>query len=73
MDASEAARAILKQAPGEPLCPACLAFSCSTSLTEMRTITETLIRDDKEFRSSRLTCASCHRVTATIIYSRAEK
>src|SRR5438552_8230202 len=65
---TEAVRIILKQAPGEALCPACLAFSCSTSLTEMRKITTALVHDSKEFRNVSLTCASCRRLTATIVY-----
>ena len=73
MNPTEAVRIILRQAPGEPLCPACLAFICSTSLTEIRTITEALIRDGQEFRNASLTCASCRRVTATITYSGPEK
>jgi hypothetical protein len=68
MNRTEAVRIILKQAPGEPLCSACLAFSCSTSLTEMRKITAALVHDSKEFRNASLTCASCRRVTETIVY-----
>ena len=67
MNPTEAVRVILKQSPGEPLCLPCLAFSCSTSLTEMRTITAALIRDSDEFRNASLTCASCRRVTTTIV------
>jgi hypothetical protein len=73
MNPTEAVRVILKQAPGEPLCPACLAFSCSTSLTAMREITATLVQGSKEFRNTLRTCASCRRQTATIVYSDPEQ
>jgi hypothetical protein len=70
MNPTEAVRVILKQAPGEPLCLACLAFSCSTSLAEMQQITAALVQGSKEFGNASLTCASCRRLTATIVYPR---
>jgi len=34
----------------------------------MRKITTALVHDSKEFRNVSLTCASCRRLTATIVY-----
>jgi len=65
-------REILKQAPGDALCDACLAFSCATSLLEMRQITASL-REGAEFRNGPTGCASCRRPTTTTVYVIATK
>ena len=36
METDQTVRCLLMATPGEPLCAACLAFACETSLTEMR-------------------------------------
>jgi hypothetical protein len=69
MDAVEMVRAVLKQGPGEPLCNACLAFACSTSLTEMWQTTAALMRAGGEFTTGPATCTSCRRLTTTFVYS----
>lgn len=58
---------MLEQCPGEALCDACLAFACSVSLTEMRGVTATLVRD-LAFGRSTSTCASCRRQTPTLLW-----
>jgi hypothetical protein len=35
-------RRLLSLAPGEPLCDACLAFACGSTLTDVRVATEAL-------------------------------
>ena len=62
-------RKLLEQCPGEPLCDACLAFACSVSLTEMRTVT-TAVGDREPFVHSTATCASCRRQTMTLVWGR---
>jgi hypothetical protein len=42
-------RRLLSSAPGDPLCAACLAFACATSLREMLAVTETLLEADRDF------------------------
>jgi hypothetical protein len=65
-------REILKQAPGDALCDACLAFSCATSLLEMREITAAL-RQTHEFVDGSTPCASCRRPTTTTVQVKAAK
>ena len=65
-------RTLLEQAPGEAVCTACLAFACSTSLSEMLALTAELAAD-KQFASGARTCVSCHRTTTTIVYSERKK
>jgi hypothetical protein len=72
MNTAAMVREILKQAPGDALCDACLAFSCGTSLTEMREITISL-RQAPEFMDGATPCASCRRPTMTTVYVSAAK
>jgi hypothetical protein len=58
---------LLKQEPGVPLCDACLAFACSSSLMEVRQVTECLVRDDARFQRAS-TCASCRRAVLTTCF-----
>jgi hypothetical protein len=65
-------RTLLEQAPGEAVCNACLAFACSTSLSEMLELTAALVGEN-EFTSGPATCVSCRRTTTTIVYSKRVK
>jgi len=65
-------RTLLEQAPGEAVCNACLAFACSTSLSQMLELTAALVGDNN-FTSGPATCVSCRRTTTTIVYSRRVK
>jgi hypothetical protein len=70
----ESVRSLLEQAPGEPTCNACLAFACSSNLTEIWQATSALVAAaGKEFASGQATCSSCRRATTTIAYSRGAK
>ena len=73
MPREDVVRVLLEQAPGEAICSACLAFACSTSLTEMWEITSALVASSKEFASGLGTCVGCRRNTTTIAYSRPAK
>jgi hypothetical protein len=66
-------RALLEQAPGEPVCNACLAFACSRSLSEIRQTTAALAASSGEFVVEQATCVGCRRSTATIAYARPPK
>ena len=65
MDLHETVRELLRQARGEALCNACLAFACSTSLIAMWQVTGSLLNEAGEFVGVTGTCASCQRVTST--------
>jgi len=67
MELAETVAAILKHAPGEPQCDACLAFACSVSVAEMRAVTERLVVGDSEFDWGS-DCASCRRPVASVLY-----
>ena len=67
MELAETVATILKHAPGEPLCDACLAFACAVSLTQMRAVTEQLLEKDLSFTPGS-NCASCRRAVASVIY-----
>jgi hypothetical protein len=59
-------RSLLEQAPGEAVCNACLAFACSTNLTEIWQATSVLVAAaGKEFASGPGTCSGC-RMTPTV-------
>jgi len=45
--------AVLKQEPGAALCDACLAFACSTTLIEVRPITDSLLAKSDGFQRGR--------------------
>ena len=57
----------MRSAPGDALCDACLAFACAVSLTEMRALTEVLIRTDAQFARAS-SCTSCDHAVPSIIY-----
>lgn len=59
-------RKLLEQCPGEPLCDPCLAFACSVSLNEMRGVTTAI--GDVAFMRATATCASCRRLTTTLVW-----
>jgi hypothetical protein len=63
----QTARRLLVDAAGEALCNSCLAFACSTSLMEMRQITEELLTSGSFQRSDR--CVSCRRTAPAIAYT----
>jgi len=69
METDQTVRCLLMATPGEPLCAACLAFACETSLTEMRKRIETLLEDSTSFQCGS-TCAGCQRAVPTIFYRR---
>ena len=59
---------LLRSAPGDALCNACLAFACAASFTEMRAWTAILLRaEPQQFRRAP-TCASCGRTVPSILY-----
>ena len=60
-------RGLLRSAPYEAVCDACLAFACAVSLTEMRALTEALLQIDAQFQRA-ATCASCRRTVPSILY-----
>jgi hypothetical protein len=64
---AETVRRLLADAPGEELCDACLAFACARSLTEMRVVTEALVRSDSAFHRGS-SCASCRRTVPKTVY-----
>ena len=72
MPLPDVVRTLLEQAPGQQVCNACLAFACSTSLSQMLETTATLVGDN-DFTSAPGTCVSCHRATTTIVYSKRAK
>ena len=61
-------RELLRQG-ADPLCIPCLAFACSTSLVELKAITDTLLQDSNEFAAATARCDSCNRLTSTIGYT----
>jgi hypothetical protein len=61
-------RQLLKTAPGDPLCDACVAFALELSLEDARALTGSLAERSMAFPRGARTCASCHRSTHTIIY-----
>ena len=67
MTVAELARQLLIDAPTDALCDSCLALACGATLTEMRQITKALLGLNTTFHQD-ATCASCHRVVATIVY-----
>jgi hypothetical protein len=44
MSTADDVRRLLSRAPGEPLCDACLALACASSLDDMCAVTETLAK-----------------------------
>src|SRR5215470_10527964 len=67
MTTAETVRRLLLDSAGEALCDSCLAFACSTSLLEMRQVTEQLLSGASFQRVA--TCASCRRPVPAIVYS----
>jgi len=57
---------LLRQEPGAALCDACLAFASSTSLMDVRAITESLVHDAREFQRASM-CVSCRRTVPTTV------
>jgi len=60
-------RRLLSRAPGEPLCDACLALACASSLDDMRAVTEALAKTDPAFHRGS-GCGGCGRTLPTIFY-----
>jgi hypothetical protein len=60
-------RRLLSRAPGEPLCDACLALACASSLDDMRAVTEALAKVDPAFHRGS-GCGGCGRTVPTILY-----
>jgi len=58
---------LLKQEPGAALCDSCLAFACSTSLNEIRCVTESLVAERGQFQRCPA-CASCRRTVPSTFY-----
>jgi hypothetical protein len=69
-DLEETVRRLLRAAPAEPLCAACLALACETTLIEMRQRIEALLEDRQHFQPE-AACASCRRTVPAILYHRA--
>jgi hypothetical protein len=63
---AETVRRLLKMAPSEPLCDACLAYACATNAAEMKRVTNGIIRADPAFHPGRLCVGSL--VTGPTIY-----
>lgn len=63
---------LLRQEPGAALCDSCLAFACSTSLNEMRSVTEALVAERGQFQRG-AACASCRRTVPATFYKRLAK
>lgn len=66
MTPDERARRLLVEAPGEARCDSCLAFAISTSLPEMRRVTDALLQSPSFTR--RQGCATCGRLIPAIAY-----
>src|SRR5205807_6648930 len=60
-------RRVLIEAPGDPLCDACLAAICDVSPEEVRSQTATLLTDSDEFERGWV-CARCHRYIPSVSY-----
>ncbi len=58
---------LLKQEPDAALCDSCLAFACSTSLNEIRSVSEALVAERGQFQRSPA-CASCRRTVPSTFY-----
>jgi len=67
MSTADDVRRLLSRAPGEPLCDACLALACASSLDDMRAATEELAKTDPAFHRSS-GCGGCGRTIPTIFY-----
>jgi hypothetical protein len=67
MELAETVAAILRHAPGEPLCDVCLAFACTVTVTEMRAVTERLVVSDSDFDWGS-SCANCRRTVSSMVY-----
>src|SRR5262249_6948206 len=68
MTPDEAARRLLMDAPGEPLCVACLSGVIGTTYADMQGIVEALLADAAFQRG--WTCGSCSRARVTVAYIR---
>jgi hypothetical protein len=60
-------RRLLSRAPGEPLCDACLALACASSLNDMRAAAEALAKTDPAFHRGPA-CQGCGRTVPTLFY-----
>jgi hypothetical protein len=69
METGSTVRHVLEHA-GVALCDSCLAFACDTSLTEIRPITDTLVRETAKFHRGS-SCANCQRTVETTFYESA--
>jgi hypothetical protein len=67
MELPEIVIAILKHAPGEPICDACLAFACDVGLAVMHDVTEELIRAEPDVQRG-TTCTTCRRLVTSVGY-----
>ena len=67
MTTVDVVRRLLSSASAEPLCDACLAFACATSLMEMRAATEDLVTSDPSFHRGG-SCGSCRRTVQATFY-----
>jgi len=66
MNLEETVRRLLMDAAGEALCDWCLAFACSSSLMDMRAVTEDLLKTP--IFHVRESCASCRRTVPAVAY-----
>lgn len=62
MEKAELIADLLRAAPHDPLCAACLAFAVAASLDESRPILERLTRDGEGITRAAGRCAGCGRV-----------
>lgn len=60
-------RRILMDAPGDPLCGACLSAICGASTENVQTATVLLLGNDDEFQRG-WSCTSCRRQVSAIFY-----
>jgi hypothetical protein len=67
MELPDIVTAILKHAPGEPICDACLAFACEVGFAVMHDVTEDLIRSEPNVQRGR-SCATCRRLVMSVGY-----
>ena len=65
--APEVLRRVLSDAPGDPLCDACLSAICGLSPEETRTAIALLLKNTEEF-DRRWSCASCRRSVTAVFY-----
>jgi hypothetical protein len=67
-----AIRILLSTVLADALCDACLAEACDTTISDMRTATQALLKSDGAFDRG-WSCAICRRRVPTIFYRPARR